>query len=203
MNVESVLAEATIIELADECAICMCPFDSSVEAEAAYKLKSCVGHGFHKECIREQLVRKGSCAICKFPYLVNIGDQPVEGKMSSQVYPPGQYRLSGFPATVGTILITYHFPSGVQGPEHPSPGQRYSGTTRTAYLPDNPEGREMLGLLKTCFERRLTFTGVSELFSGTIMLMKHNVDMLFRCSGDVPYDGPIELRSLEWSSPQD
>lgn len=35
---------------------------------------------------------------------------------------------------------TNSFRSGVQGPEHPHPGQRYSGTNRTAYLPDSPEG---------------------------------------------------------------
>lgn len=52
----------------------------------------------------------------------------------------------------------YHFPSGTQGPEHPNPGMRYSGTSRVAYLPDNAEGREVLELLKKCFDKRLTFT---------------------------------------------
>lgn len=28
----------------------------------------------------------------------------------------------------------------MQGVEHPHPGVRYSGTNRTAYLPDSPEG---------------------------------------------------------------
>ena len=44
----------------------------------------------------------------------------------------------------GTIIIDYHLPSGFQGPEHPNPGQLYQGTSRTAYLPDNSEGREVL-----------------------------------------------------------
>jgi hypothetical protein len=35
---------------------------------------------------------------------------------------------------------------------------RYSGTGRTAYLPDNAEGQEVLELLKRCFDKRLTFT---------------------------------------------
>ena len=43
-----------------------------------------------------------------------------------------------------TIEINYTIPSGTQGPEHPNPGQPYSGTSRTAYLPDNHEGREIL-----------------------------------------------------------
>ena len=37
-------------------------------------------------------------------------------------------------------------------------GQRYSGTTRTAYLPDNNEGRHVLSLLKRAFDARLIFT---------------------------------------------
>ena len=43
-----------------------------------------------------------------------------------------------------TIQIKYTILSGVQGSEHPNPGQPYSGTFRTAYLPDNQEGREVL-----------------------------------------------------------
>ena len=43
-----------------------------------------------------------------------------------------------------TIQITYTIPSGVQGPEHPNPGQRYKAISRTAYLPSTPEGWEVL-----------------------------------------------------------
>ena len=32
--------------------------------------------------------------------------------------------------------------------EHPNPGQPYSGTSRTAFLPDCHEGRVVLGLLR-------------------------------------------------------
>jgi deltex-like protein len=53
----------------------------------------------------------------------------------------------------GTIVIEYHFPSGTL-PD----GKRYSGTSRTGYLPDNEEGRECAELLKKSFDRRLTFT---------------------------------------------
>ena len=42
-----------------------------------------------------------------------------------------------------TIQINYTIQSGVQGLEHPNPGKPYTGTTRTAYLPDNQEGREV------------------------------------------------------------
>jgi len=42
--------------------------------------------------------------------------------------------------------------------DHPNPGKRYTGTTRTAYLPDKPEGRQVLQLLKRAFEAKLIFT---------------------------------------------
>ena len=61
-------------------------------------------------------------------------------------------------ADCGTITIGYYFPSGIQGPEHPNPGQRYDGTRRTAYLPDNREGNEVLHLLRRAFDARLVFT---------------------------------------------
>ncbi|XP_032405905.1 E3 ubiquitin-protein ligase DTX3L-like isoform X4 [Xiphophorus hellerii] len=42
--------------------------------------------------------------------------------------------------------------------KHPNPGQPYQGTTRTAYLPDNEEGQEVLKLLKKAFDQKMTFT---------------------------------------------
>ncbi len=36
-------------------------------------------------------------------------------------------------------------------------GKHYSGTNRTAYLPDNEDGRRVLSLLVKAFERRHTF----------------------------------------------
>ena len=41
---------------------------------------------------------------------------------------------------------------------HPEPGKYYNGITRTAYLPDNKEGREVLALLRIAFDRDLVFT---------------------------------------------
>lgn len=42
--------------------------------------------------------------------------------------------------------------------EHPQPGQQYEGVSRTAYLPDSPEGKEIVKLLKRAFDQRLIFT---------------------------------------------
>ena len=68
------------------------------------------------------------------------------------------YTLFCLFAGCGTIIIRYYFPPGMQGPEHPHPGQHYEGTTREAYLPDNREGREVFQLLKRAFDARLVFT---------------------------------------------
>ena len=52
------------------------------------------------------------------------------------------YSVPGYEGC-NTIEVTYVIPSGFQGPEHPNPGQRYHGTTKVAYLPDNQEGRKV------------------------------------------------------------
>ena len=52
----------------------------------------------------------------------------------------------------GTICITYHFPNGSRD------GKRYHGTSRYAYLPNVPEGIEVLKLLIIGFDRKLLFT---------------------------------------------
>jgi deltex-like protein len=60
----------------------------------------------------------------------------------------------------GTIEIYYNFGSGIQGPEHPHPGQPYNpiGFPRVAYLPDNKKGQKVQKLLQKAFDRRLIFT---------------------------------------------
>ena len=48
--------------------------------------------------------------------------------------------------------------TGVQGAEHPKPGQPYLESNHEIYLPDTAEGREVLGLLKVAFDTRKLFT---------------------------------------------
>ena len=49
--------------------------------------------------------------------------------------------------------MIYYFQAG-----HPSPGYRYAYTIKTAYLPNNTEGSEVLKLLQKAFASRVTFT---------------------------------------------
>jgi deltex len=95
-------------------------------------------------CIQEQHIK---CPVCYQIYGIMTGDQP-DGTMNHHVSKNTQ--CSGY--NCGTIIISYSFPSGSRN------GKHYSGTHRTAYLPDNDEGREVLALLREGFKRKLLFT---------------------------------------------
>lgn len=133
------------------------PKEKAIEDEAddvIVRLSQCQGHYFHRDCI-VHCFKSGflQCPICNVVYGVRIGTMP-EGTMNVSTSGPS---LSGF-EDCGTIQIDYYFSSGIQGPEHPNPGMSYGGTSRTAYLPDNKEGQEILKLFKIAWERRLLFT---------------------------------------------
>ena len=53
-----------------------------------------------------------------------------------------------------TWEIEYLTPPGIW----PANGVQYQGDMRKGYIPDTPEGREILALLVKCFKRRLTLT---------------------------------------------
>lgn len=132
----------------DTCPICMDNFTNKTS------LKRCK-HSFCKECIGQAMKSKSVCPICQTVYGKLEGDQPQDAsmKVTTSYYTP----LPGY-EKYGTITIQYDVPSGRQGPEHPHPGKPYHGTTRTAYLPDSPEGRDVLSLLRRAFDQRLIFT---------------------------------------------
>jgi len=135
----------------ETCPICLSALagDTCVVA-----LSACVGeHYFHRECIVHCYKNKFlQCPICSTVYGIRVGTQP-EGTMV--VKRSGEV-LEGH-SDCGTIQITYKFPNGKQGEGHPTPGKPYTGTTRTAYLPDNKEGNEVLKLLEVAWKRKLIF----------------------------------------------
>ncbi|XP_068102385.1 E3 ubiquitin-protein ligase DTX3L-like [Hyperolius riggenbachi] len=110
-------------------------------------------HGYCRPCLKALMSHKPVCAICGVASGEVRGNQP-EGTMTWRT---SSFNLSGFPGC-GTIEISYSFPSGTQKENHPHPGRPYSGTSRTAYLPDNAEGRDILRLLRKAFDQRLIFT---------------------------------------------
>ncbi|NWH66138.1 DTX3L ligase, partial [Geococcyx californianus] len=130
----------------DVCPICL------EEIKNKEILKKC-NHGFCKICIDQAMTYKQACPVCTTVYGSMKGDQP-EGTMSSKI---SSVSLPGYP-DCGTIEIRYSMHSGIQTSNHPNPGKPYYATFRTAYLPDNKEGREILQLLRRAFEQKLIFT---------------------------------------------
>ncbi|CAB4011023.1 E3 ubiquitin- ligase DTX3L [Paramuricea clavata] len=130
----------------DKCSICLCDFTDK-------KTLSKCGHSFCAGCIDKAFKYQKKCPVCSHVYGLLIGNQP-PGKMYESYQ---SMLLPGF-GLCGTIVISYRFPNGTQGPDHPNPGKPYPETRQTAYLPNNQEGKKVLNLLKKAFEQKLTFT---------------------------------------------
>ncbi|XP_064291190.1 E3 ubiquitin-protein ligase DTX3L [Passer domesticus] len=130
----------------DECPICR---DTIENKEILEKCK----HAFCKTCIDVAMSYKQACPVCNTVCGVLIGNQP-EGTMSTRKI---RVSLPGYP-NCDTIQIDYDMNGGIQTSSHPNPGQRYGPVHRTAYLPDNKEGREILQLLERAFHQKLIFT---------------------------------------------
>ncbi|XP_060557028.1 uncharacterized protein LOC132717558 [Ruditapes philippinarum] len=132
-------------EVPQDCVICM---DNITKP-----MKLICGHTFCSECIEGYFRVRKVCPTCGKVCGIITGDQP-EGMMDII---KRREHLEGY-KRYKTIAITYSFASGKQGTDHPNPGTPYKAITRTAFLPDNMEGREICALLKVAFERRLVFT---------------------------------------------
>ncbi|XP_028661464.1 E3 ubiquitin-protein ligase DTX3L [Erpetoichthys calabaricus] len=137
----------------EKCPICL----DQIEETEQETLPQCK-HLFCKTCLKQAFSVKPACPVCGLVYGKMEGTQPKHGTMTLNTMKTG---LPGY-EEYGTIIIYYSIPSGTQEEEHPSPGQYYEGVSRTAYLPDSPEGRKVLKLLQRAFDQRLIFTvGVS------------------------------------------
>uniref|UniRef100_A0A8C6ZW55 E3 ubiquitin-protein ligase n=1 Tax=Nothoprocta perdicaria TaxID=30464 RepID=A0A8C6ZW55_NOTPE len=154
----------------EDCTICMERLGSAsgyegvlstkgTKAELVGKLGKC-GHVYHVLCLVAMYSngnKDGSlqCPTCKAIYGEKTGTQP-PGKMEFHLIP---HSLPGH-SDSKTIRIVYDIPTGIQGPEHPNPGKRFTarGFPRHCYLPDTEKGRKVLKLLLVAWERRLIFT---------------------------------------------
>ncbi|KAM9333694.1 putative E3 ubiquitin-protein ligase DTX2 [Pholidichthys leucotaenia] len=148
------------------------------------------GHTLHMLCMLAMYnngTKDGSlqCPSCKTIYGEKTGTQP-KGKM--EIYSVAQ-SLPGHP-DCGTIQIIYSIPPGIQGPEHPNPGQPYTcrGFPRFCFLPDSDKGRKVLELLKVAWMRRLIFTVGTSSTTGepdTVVWngIHHKTEMMSNLSG--------------------
>ncbi|XP_021356230.1 uncharacterized protein LOC110452185 [Mizuhopecten yessoensis] len=119
-------------------------------------------HMFCKECITKHLQIQGTCPICKHRYSDPQGNQP-DGVMSYFI--AEDTNLAGY-ESVGTIVIEYDIPDGIQSECHPNPGHAYKGLHRSAFLPDNPDGQRILLLLQKAFDKKLIFTVGTSITTG-------------------------------------
>ncbi|XP_028398988.1 tripartite motif-containing protein 45-like [Dendronephthya gigantea] len=130
----------------ERCPMCQSDFTDK-------KTLSECGHSFCAACIDKVFEYQNKCPVCGQVDGARPGNQP-PGVMSDKTR---STQLPGF-TECGTLVITYHFPSGIQELDHPNPGKPYEEAMHIAYLPDNKEGRKVLILLKRAFEQKLTFT---------------------------------------------
>ncbi|NWT17147.1 DTX1 ligase, partial [Vireo altiloquus] len=138
----------------EDCTICMERLVTSsgyegvlsprgIKPEVVGKLGKC-GHMYHLLCLLAMYNngnKDGSlqCPTCKAIYGEKTGTQP-PGKMEFHLIP---HSLPGYTDSK-TIRIVYDIPTGIQGPEHPNPGKKFTarGFPRHCYLPDNEKGRK-------------------------------------------------------------
>ncbi|NXW25911.1 DTX1 ligase, partial [Circaetus pectoralis] len=139
----------------EDCTICMERLVTSsgyegvlshrgIKPELVGKLGKC-GHMYHLLCLLAMYNngnKDGSlqCPTCKAIYGEKTGTQP-PGKMEFHLIP---HSLPGYTDSK-TIRIVYDIPTGIQGPEHPNPGKKFTarGFPRHCYLPDNEKGRKV------------------------------------------------------------
>ncbi|XP_051903973.1 probable E3 ubiquitin-protein ligase DTX2 isoform X2 [Hippocampus zosterae] len=157
--------------------------------DAVGKFVKC-GHTLHMLCMLAMYnngTKDGSlqCPSCKTIYGEKTGTQP-KGKMEIYSIPQA---LPGHP-DCGAIQIIYSILPGIQGPEHPNPGQPFTcrGFPRFCFLPDSDKGRKVLELLKVAWMRRLIFTVGTSSTTGepdTVVWngIHHKTEMMSNLSG--------------------
>ncbi|KAM6946964.1 uncharacterized protein PEZ65_000677 [Lycodopsis pacificus] len=130
----------------ENCPICMDKFTNKKRLKCK--------HEFCEECLAKSRESMGDiCPVCKDVFGLIEGDQPAGNMTSCEM----TSSLPGFSGS-STIQINYDIPGGIQTEKHSNPGKYYSGIQRTAYLPNNKEGREVLALLRKAFKQKLIFT---------------------------------------------
>ncbi|KAK3760894.1 hypothetical protein RRG08_042109 [Elysia crispata] len=134
--------------------------EGEASANVVVQLKRC-GHKFHRLCLLEmyKATHKNEslqCPTCKLIYGEKTGICPAGVMKWTILHGASVAGYEGY----DTISVSYHIEPGVQGPEHPKPGQPFftQGFPRVGYLPDTNEGRKVLKLMIEAWRRRLMFT---------------------------------------------
>ncbi|XP_026739245.1 protein deltex [Trichoplusia ni] len=174
------------------CPACLAPLHAS--AAPAVALAACQ-HLLHLHCLNRQLERLRQngeslyieCLVCgrvygrPGPAAAPGGAGPPPGLQPRGAGPPPGLQPRGsmawalqpvalpqHPHCTSSILVTYNFQSGRQGPQHPSPGAPYYavGFPRHSLLPDTQLGRQVLSALRAAWERGVLFRVCASLTTG-------------------------------------
>lgn len=142
----------------DECSICldnMVP-TSDANSTKVICIKKC-RHRFHKDCLMSMFdLHHTRCPNCREPIDLEPHGQGPSGTMKIVINRSS--RCEGFENdSDGVIELHYKMQGGIQLAFMENPGQHYSETSRTAYLPHNECGRKLLARLKYAFTHGLTF----------------------------------------------
>lgn len=119
--------------------VCVC-------GESEMLMKTKCGAAFCSKCLD---VVHAHCRVCH-----KQTSQGIQGEMTicrKNISVPGHTKDSA-------IKITYVIPDGIQGEDHPSPGEPFQGGTFQAYLPDSENTRKLVPRLRKAFKQGLTFT---------------------------------------------
>jgi len=151
-------------EPVDECPICLhvlgdTNYNIYSDKTRSLMLRLCK-HTFHQTCLEALLKQSTSrflqCPICRNVHGTRTGTRPTNGTITHNILDsalPGHEQYK-------TIKITFNFVNGVQGADHPSPGQPFTapGFPRMAYLPDSPEGIDAMHGIYVAWQQKLIFT---------------------------------------------
>jgi len=135
----------------------------------------------------EALIKSSSntfieCPYCKTVYGTKMGNMPTTGRINHSIK---SMALSGY-ENCGCFEIIFNFTPGIQGPEHPNPGQPFNchSFPRTAYLPDNKDGEMALHGIYMAWNQRMLFTIGTSITTGMSNTITWNdIHMKTRPSG--------------------
>jgi len=154
------------------------------------------GHSYCLRCMEIYFDCKSlECPVCGSSEGTKlVPTQPCDGRMI--VTTDNSFKLPGFDKiSRGTIIITYAFPFGIQTEDLPNPGKKYQGLTRTAFLPNSPEGNKVVDMLQKAFESRVVFTfGASGELTWNGIQHKVNI---FGGPQQIGYPDPVYLKRVQ------
>ena len=172
-TVETCSRRVRTLHRAANCSICSQSLMLSQDKGRVVQLdKAGCFHMFHEQCLGSALERDIHCPTCHLP-VTRQGTSP-SGVLTiahttalcggyTQIDSNANSGNNGGPTSSsttssnGSIVLVFTFPSGIQQAYHQTPGLPYLGTTRTAYLPNNAQGRALLARMKHAWARGLFF----------------------------------------------